>query len=366
MRNLFLLLLVPCLVNAGQSIQKVRIPDILPLVVIGSGPAGHTAAQYAGRLGIPTTKICGMEGGLLTQTSSIENYPGVKKVMGQELMNTMLEQTKEAGVTLINDMVDSVDFTEWPYTISLEDGTMYRALSIIITTGATPRKLGIPGEERYWGLGVSTCALCDALFFKGKNVAIVGGGDSAVEEAMQLSPHVASVTIYVRKERMRAGSTMQQKLSGFSNIKSIEYKHAVTQVLGDNEGVTALEVQNLETNEKKVVPYDGLFLAIGHTPNAELFAGQLALTDSGHILVNERNHETSVPGVFAAGDVEDALYRQAIVAAGNGCKAAISAVHFLREAGVTEATLKQLQKFQADESIGIIADRKHPFAGPTK
>jgi thioredoxin reductase (NADPH) len=243
---------------------------------------------------------------------------------------------------------------------------MYRALSIIITTGATPRKLGIPGEERYWGLGVSTCALCDALFFKGKNVAVVGGGDSAVEEAMQLSPHAASVTIYVRKERMRAGSTMQQKLSGFSNIKAIEYKHIVTQVLGDDEGVTALEVQNLETNEKKVVPYDGLFLAIGHTPNAELFAGQLALTDSGHILINERTHETSVPGVFAAGDVEDALYRQAIVAAGNGCKAAISAVHFLREAGVTEATLKQLQKVQDDESMGITADRKHPFTGPGK
>ncbi len=343
MRKL-LILLFPFMINADQSLQKIITPDILPLVVIGSGPAGHTAAQYAGRLGIPTTMICGMEGGLLTQTSFVENYPGVKKILGQDLMSTMLEQTKEAGVHLIYDMVVSVDFSEWPYTIALEDGSMYRALSLIVTTGATPKTLGIPGETTYWGQGVSSCALCDALFFKGKDVAVVGGGDSAIEEAMQLSPHAKSVTIYVRKDRMRATSSMQQKLSGFSNIKAIEYHKMVTKVIGTDEGVTALEVQDLSTDKKETIPCDGLFLAIGHNPNTDLFAGQLSLTDSGHILVNERNQETSVPGVYAAGDVEDAQYRQAIVAAGRGCKAALSAVNYLREIGVTEEVLKKLNK----------------------
>ncbi len=342
MRKLVLILL-PFMAAAGQSIQKVISPEVLPLIVIGSGPAGHTAAQYAARLGIPTTMICGMEGGLLTQTSHVENYPGVKKILGYELMNTMMEQTKHVGVQIVYDMVDVVDFSSWPYTVSLEDGTMYRAMSIIISTGATPRKLGIAGEEQFWGFGVSSCAICDAPFFKGKDVAVVGGGDSAIEEAMQLSPHVNSVTIYVRKDRMRATSSMQQKLRGFSNIKPIQYKHIVTAVIGSKEHrVTGLEVQDLETDEKKVVPYDGLFLAIGHTPNTELFSGTLKLTDSGHILVDERTQETSVPGVYAAGDVEDALYRQAIVAAGRGCKAALSAVSFLREVGLTEEVIKKL------------------------
>lgn len=341
-----LLLVIPTgmIAQVDQVMQKARIPDLLPIVVIGSGPAGHTAAQYAARLGIPTTMICGMKGGLLMQTSHVENYPGVKKILGQDLMQTMLEQTQEAGATLLEGMVDAVDFSEWPYRISTDEGKMYRAMSVIITTGATPRRLGISGEDDFWGIGVSSCAICDGRFFTGKHVAVVGGGDSAVEEAMQLSPHVASVTIYVRKDRMRATSAMQQKLPGFSNIKPIQYKHKVTQVLGDEEGVTALEIQNLETNKKKIVSYDGLFLAIGHTPNTELFDGQLSLTDSGHILVNAHTQETSVPGVFAAGDVEDVLFRQAVVAAGNGCKAALSAVHFLREMGVTEESLKELEE----------------------
>ncbi len=328
-----LLVLFPLLINANPS-RKVVDHDVLPIVVIGSGPAGHTAAQYAGRLGIPTTMICGMEGGLLTQTSYVENYPGVKKILGPDLMSDMLEQTKEAGVTLVYDMVASVDFSKRPYTIALEDGTTYRAQSVIVSTGATPKKLGIQGEDRYWGQGVSSCALCDALFFKGKDVAVVGGGDSAIEEAMQLSPHAKSVTIYVRKDRMRAISSMQQKLSGYPNIKAIEYNKIVTKVIGNDDGVTALEVQDILTDKKEVIPYDGLFLAIGHIPNTDLFEGQLSLTDSGHILV-DRRQATSVPGVYAAGDVEDALYRQAIVAAGNGCKAALNTVGFLRDQEIT-------------------------------
>ncbi len=340
MRKL-LILAIPFMVNADHSIDTIT-PDTLPLVVIGSGPAGHTAAQYASRLGIPTTMICGMEGGLLTQTSYVENYPGVKKILGQDLMSTMLEQTKEAGVNIVYDMVESVDFSSWPYTFTLEDGSTHKALSLVVTTGATPKKLGIAGEEDYWGQGVSSCALCDALFFRGQDVVVVGGGDSAIEEAMQLSPHAKSVTIYVRKDRMRATSAMQQKLSGFSNIKPIEYNKIVTKVIGKDNLVIALEVQDLNTNEIEVIPYDGLFLAIGHTPNTDLFAGQLKVTDSGHILVDERTQETSVAGVYAAGDVEDANYRQAVVAAGRGCKAALTAVSFLREAGLTEAVIKKL------------------------
>lgn len=341
--SIFFLSMSPVLFGT-TDLQKAKTPELLGIVVLGSGPAGLTAAQYSARFGIPTTLFNGtMPGGLLTQTSFIENYPGVKKIDGQELMNTMIEQTLEAGARILDDTVVSVDLSQWPFLITTERGSIYRALSLIVATGATPKKLEVSGEETHWGNGVSSCAICDAHFFKGKDVFVVGGGDSAVEEATQLAPHVKSVKILVRNQRMRAAHTMQQKLKGYPTIKPPLYSMQVTQVLGDETGVTALELQNLTTNEKQIIPADGLFLAIGHHPNSDLFAGQLSLSDSGHIIIDGGTQATSVPGVYAAGDVEDHRYRQAVVAAGRGAAAAIDAVKWLREEkGLTEDALKKL------------------------
>ena len=326
-----------------QNIQKIAMPKILPFVVIGSGPAGLSAAKYGAHLGIPTTLIAGdLPGGLLTQTSSIENYPGVESTTGGSLMDRMMKQTRERGVSIIEDTVVSVDLSEWPFMVALENGQMFRVLSLIVATGAVPKKLGIPGEETYWGNGISSCAICDAHFFKGKDVVVVGGGDSAVEEALILSPLVKSVTILVRSHRMRATPFMQRKLEGYPNIKSIEYNKRVTKVIGSKDEVTHLEVLDLLTDKKTVLPTDGLFTAIGHNPTTDLFAGQLNLSDSGNIVIDEQTQATSISGVFAAGDVEDTIYRQAIVAAGRGCKAAIKAAEWLRHMGVTTRSLEQL------------------------
>lgn len=325
------------------DISKAKLPTLLPVVVLGSGPAGLTAAQYAARLGIPTTLVAGdLRGGLLTQTSYIENYPGVKKIAGGELMDTMIEQALEAGVQILDETIVSVDLSQKPFVIATESGVLYRTLALIVATGATPKKLEVPGEDTFWGNGVSSCALCDAGFFKGKDVFVVGGGDSAVEEAMQLAPHVKSVTILVRSQRMRAARSMQQKLAGYPTIKAPEYGKQVTRVVGGKKGVTGLEVLDVITGSKELVPADGLFLAIGHHPNTDLFSGQLTLSDSGHILTDGKTQAASVPGVFAAGDVEDDHYRQAIVAAGRGAAAAIDAVSWLRNEGLTDDMLKKL------------------------
>ncbi len=342
---LSLLCCAPGVLATTTDKQKSTAPPLLPLVILGSGPAGLTAAQYGARLGIPTTIFSGpLPGGLLTQTAHIENYSGVKKVTGEFLIDTMIDQTREAGVTIEEDIVVSVDLSTWPFVIGLESGAMYRTLSMVIATGATPKKLGVPGEETFWGDGVSSCALCDALFFKDKDVFVVGGGDSAVEEAIQLAPHVKSVTILVRRGRMRAAHNMKNQLSGYPNIKPVEYNKRITKVIGTDDGVTGLEIHNLLTDEKGVVPADGLFLAIGQHPNSDLFVGQLSIADNGHIIINGRTQETSVPGVFAAGDVEDKDYRQAILAAGRGCAAAIDAVSWLRENGVTDEAVKKLSQ----------------------
>ncbi len=327
----------------GEELSKAKVPDLLPMVILGSGPAGLAAAQYSVRLGMPTTLFMGQtSGGLLTKTSFIDNYPGVMKVAGDIFMDTMIEQTRQAGVKILDETIVSVDLSQWPFVIGTEEGIMYRVLSLVIATGATPKMLNVPGEETHYGNGVSSCALCDGLFFKGKDVFVIGGGDSAVEEALQLAPHVKSVTCLVRRQHMRAAHSMQQKLQGYPTIKPPRYGVQVKSILGNNEGVTGIEIQNFETNKTEVLDADGVFLAIGHHPNTDLFVGQLALSENGHILVEGRTQATSVPGVFAAGDVEDDIYRQAIVAAGRGAAAAIDAVSWLRKQGVTEDALKQL------------------------
>lgn len=335
-------LVTTCLAGGTLNKSKAQIPPVIPLMVIGSGPAGHSAAQYGAHLGIPTKLISGpLPGGLLTQTSFIENYPGVRLTPGTDLMELMKTQTADRGVEIIEDSVISIDLSSWPFTVALQDGTMYNVLALVIATGATPKLLEVPGEKTFWGRGISSCALCDGFFYKGKDVVVVGGGDSAIEEAIQLSAHAKTVTILVRSDRMRAAPLMQSKLSGYSNIKPIEYAKRVARILGSKDEVTGLEVQDLLTNQKSIVSTDGLFLAIGHTPCTELVSNQLELTESGHIKVDERTQATSVEGVYAAGDVEDAVYRQAIVAAGRGCKAAIKAVQWLREMGFSKNYLDE-------------------------
>lgn len=326
---------------AIDSDRAFAAKDTAVVVVIGGGPAGYTAGMQTTRAGLPTVIFTGPNpGGQLMGTTSVENYPGVKTSMGSTIPETMAEQARDFGATIIQDTVSAVDFSVWPFVVTTQDERQVRALSVIIATGATPRMLQVPGESNYWGRGVSSCALCDCMFFQDKAVFIAGGGDAAVEEAMQLSPFAQSSTMLVRGNKMRAVSQMQGKLNDYPNVKTL-YNKRVTEVIGDGKAVTALKIKDTELGKEEVVKADGLFLAIGQSPNTDLFKGQIELTSSGYIVLEGRTQATSVPGVFAAGDVEDADYRQAIVSAGHGCQAGLEAVRWLREVGITDQMIKR-------------------------
>ncbi len=355
--NIFLIF--SCFVSIFSSNERESLPsrlynldlnniakknNIVPIVVIGSGPAGLTAALYGRRGGMHTVVFTGnLPGGQLTQTTYIENWPGIKKAFANDIMDGLFEQARDFGVTIIEDVITSVDFDKWPFVLNTESGDKINALSIIISTGAAPRKLGVEGELDYWGRGVSSCAVCDCHFFKDRDVAIVGGGDSAVEEAMQLAPYAKNIFILVRDVNMKATKTLRDKLEDFENIKVI-YNKQVLKVLGDGELLNGLEVKDSITQEVSTMKVDGLFLAIGQNPNTELFEKSLSLNKFGYITIDPVTQETSVKGVFAAGDVEDAEYRQAIVAAAAGCKSALRAVKWLREIGLTDKNIKNLSK----------------------
>jgi thioredoxin reductase (NADPH) len=335
--------------------------NTFPLVIIGSGPAGLSAAFYGARQKLKTLVIEGSKpGGLLTETSYVENMPGFKAILGKELMAQLKDRAVDVGAEFIDDVVESIDFSQWPYVITTEDGKNIHAFAIIISTGATPKKLGIPGEDEYWGKGVATCAICDAPFYKGKEVVVIGGGDSSIEESMQLAPYAKKVTILVRKSSMRAAPSMQDLLKGFSNIE-VQYNLEPKRVLGNDEQVTAIELLNNKTNETYQMAIDGVFLAIGHIPNTALVGKSLRVDANGYIMLRERSQETSMPGVFAAGDVEDHRYRQAGVAAGSGIKAALDAAGFLSEIGFNEKIAARLQETQiVPEAItpGIVKEVK--------
>jgi len=346
MKKLYLIalsLVIPFMSNAVvYDIEQAFVhKNVLPVVVLGSGPAGYTAALQTCRAGWPTTIITGpLKGGQLMGTSMVDNYPGIKRIFGSALPEAMAEQVIECGAQILEDTAVEVNLRQWPFEITTEQGKILRTLVLIIATGATPKKLGIPGEEQYWGNGVSSCALCDCKFFKNMHVFVVGGGDAAAEEALQLAPYAQSVTILVRKNQMRAVRHMQEKLGDYPKITTVLNKQ-VTRVLGNEESVTDLEIQDTITGEKTIVPGDGLFLAIGHTPNTELFKNQLELKPSGHIIMDGRSQMTFIPGVFAAGDVEDDQFRQAAIAVGRGCQAGLEAVSWLRAIGVTQRMLQE-------------------------
>ena len=299
---------------------------MIDVLVIGSGPAGYTAAIYAIRAGYKVKLITGnQDGGQLTITSFIENYPGFsEKITGPELMMRMKQQAEHLGVQVEYDMIESVDFSSRPFICNGESGNIYESRSVIIATGANAKWLGLESEDRYKNKGVSACATCDGFFFKNKIVAVVGGGNAAVEEAIYLTNFAEKVFLIHRRDSLRAEKIMQDRLMGNPKIEVV-WNSRVAEILGDEKRVTGVLLENDGKLQK--IDLDGVFMAIGHSPATKIFKEKLDLDENGYIIVD--GTKTSVKGVFAAGDVCDPIYRQAIVSAGQGCKAAIDADKFL-------------------------------------
>jgi len=298
------------------------------VLIIGSGPAGYTAAVYSARAMLKPILVHGMQpGGQLTITTDVENYPGFAEVIqGPWLMDQMKDQAKAVGTEMIEDHIASVNLKSKPFEAVGESGQKYTADSIIISTGAQARWLNIKSEEEYKGFGVSACATCDGFFFKDKTVAVVGGGNAAVEEAMFLTKFASKVKLIHRRNELRAEKMLQKKLMENKKIEII-WDTVIENVLGDKDpkNVTGLKVKNVKTNQSEEMKIDGLFIAIGHDPATQLFKDQLKMDKEGYLITKPDSTETNVPGVFAAGDVKDKIFRQAVTAAGMGCMAALEA-----------------------------------------
>ncbi|MCS6295450.1 MAG: thioredoxin-disulfide reductase [Nitrospira sp.] len=298
------------------------------LVIIGSGPAGLTAAIYASRANLSPLLIEGWQsGGQLTTTTEVENYPGFSKgIMGPELMKEMRGQAERFGTEFLTGDVSAVDLSRRPFRLTIDGEQTVEAGALILATGASPIRLGLPNEHRLTGYGVSTCATCDGYFFRGQDLVVVGGGDSAVEEATFLTKFARTVTVVHRRDKLRASKIMQDRAMKNEKI-SFAWNSVVEDILG-KDLVTGVRLKNTVTGASTDLACAGVFVAIGHRPNTDLFKGQLDMDDNGYVLTS-RGTATSVPGVFAAGDVQDTKYRQAITAAGSGCMAAIDAERFL-------------------------------------
>ncbi len=301
--------------------------EIYDIIIIGAGPAGLTAAIYGARAGLNILVIAGpTPGGQLLQTMDIENFPGFEKpISGFDLMNKMINQAKRLGAKLTTEFAKEVDLNERPFKVITANKT-YSAKSLIIATGANAKWLGLESEQRLIGKGVSACATCDGFFYKGKIVCVIGGGDSACEEANFLTNFANKVYLIHRRDQLRAAYIMQEKVKKNPKIEII-YNHIPVEILGENK-VNGIKIKNVITGEQKVLEVDGVFIAIGHHPNSEIVLNKVKTDDHGYIIVDQK-YETSVPGVFACGDVADPLYKQAIVASGSGCMAAMNAIKFV-------------------------------------
>lgn len=307
-----------------NNVQREKI------VVIGSGPAGLTAAMYTGRAMLEPVVIVGDQlGGQIALSSEVENYPAFDEVVsGQVLIDHMVKQAQKFGARFDYDYVTEVDFTQGsPFTVKTY-GKTYLADAVIVTAGASPRKLGIPGEDKFWGRGVSTCGTCDGFFYRDRKVVVIGGGDSAMEEGIFLTKFASSVTVIHRRDELRAGPVLQKR--AFANPKmSFVWDSVAEEVLGDEE-VTGVKMRNVKTGEMSELDTDGFFIFIGHIPNSQLFAGQLEMDEEGY-LITDGLMRTSVEGVFAAGEIQDSIYRQVATSVGQGTAAAMSAERWLAE-----------------------------------
>ncbi|MBL8644027.1 MAG: thioredoxin-disulfide reductase [Rhodospirillaceae bacterium] len=307
------------------------------VLILGSGPAGLTAAIYAARANLEPIIVAGMQpGGQMTITTDVENYPGFADVIqGPWLMEQMQKQAENVGTRFIHDTIVKVDFSKRPFVAVGDGGDEYVGDTVIVSTGAQARWLGLDSEQKYRGFGVSACATCDGFFFRGKEVAVVGGGNTAVEEAIYLTNHATKVTLIHRRGELKAEKIAQKRLFDNPKIKVV-WDSAIDEVVGGGNpaGVTGAKVKNVKTGAVTDLKIDGLFVAIGHTPNTDLFKGVLDMDENGYLITQAGTPRTNIPGVFAAGDVQDHIYRQAVTAAGTGCMAALEADRFIAEHGI--------------------------------
>ncbi|MBQ8660987.1 MAG: thioredoxin-disulfide reductase [Alphaproteobacteria bacterium] len=305
-----------------------------PVLIIGSGPAGYTAGIYAARAGLRPIIVSGEQvGGQLTITNLVENFPGFPEpVLGAKLMSDMRKQAENVGARIIDDKIVEIDFKARPFECSSERHNLFAGDTLIIATGAAARWLGLENETKYRGFGVSVCATCDGFFFKDKNVAVIGGGNTAAEEALFLSNYASFVTIVHRRDSLRADKALRDKIKKNRKI-AVEWDSVVEDIIGTDKplGVTGIKIKNVKTDKMKTLHVSGVFIAIGHQPNTEIFKGHVDLDEQGYIVTRHDSTHTSVPGIFAAGDVQNARFRQAVVAAGSGCMAAMEAESYLLE-----------------------------------
>ncbi len=302
---------------------------IAKIIILGSGPAGYTAAIYAARAGLNPCLISGFDvGGQLTMTASIENFPGFPlSISGSELMEKMHQQALNVGVTIVNDKINEVDLSERPFVLSSENGNCFKTESLIIATGASAKWLNYDLHKKYIGYGLSTCATCDGFLYKNKVVAVVGGGNAAAEEALYLTNFASKVVIVHRRDTLRADQILQDRLLKNPKIE-IQWNSVIAEILGE-KSITSLVLKNVLTDEKKKLEVSGVFLAIGHQPNTDIFKKYLTLDQDGFIVTQPNSSQTNIEGVFAAGDVKDNAYQQAVIAAGSGAMAAMEAQRYL-------------------------------------
>jgi thioredoxin reductase (NADPH) len=309
-------------------------PRTVRCLIVGSGPAGYTAAVYAARALLKPVLIQGIQpGGQLTITTDVENYPGFAEVIqGPWLMEQMQAQAEHVGTEIVSDIVVEADLSKRPFRLVCDSGQVWLAETLIISTGAQAKWLGLPSEQTFQGFGVSACATCDGFFYRNKAVVVVGGGNTAVEEALYLTNFASKVTLVHRRDELRAERILQERLFHHEKIEVV-WDNAIDEVLGGTDplGVTGVRLKNVKTGETRELACDGVFIAIGHAPASELFKGQLEMDSSGYLKVKPGSASTAIQGVYAAGDVTDDVYRQAVTAAGMGCMAALEAVRFLAE-----------------------------------